>query len=218
MADVPALPARQRQHELLLGLADDELVLGWRDSEWTGIAPMLEEDVAFSSIAQNEIGHARAVYELLSDDADALAFDRQLGEYRCAPFVELRLLDWARTIPGGGLYEVADEIRIAALMEDDDPAIAGLAAKINREEAYHRMHAEMWRERLDDTDQFRSAVDELWPYALGMLPAGQREALSARVVRSEVEAIERGTHTDELAELWNEMTVVRRSAPAGAQW
>ena len=63
-------------NELLLGLADDELVIGWRDSEWTGIAPMLEEDVAFSSIAQNEIGHARAVYELLTDDADALAFDR----------------------------------------------------------------------------------------------------------------------------------------------
>ena len=54
-------------NELLLALlADDELVLGWRDSEWTGIAPVLEEDVAFSSIAQNEIGHARAVYELLT--------------------------------------------------------------------------------------------------------------------------------------------------------
>src|SRR5205823_5760665 len=48
----------------LLAIADDELILGWRDSEWTGIAPMLEEDVAFSSIAQNEIGHARALYEL----------------------------------------------------------------------------------------------------------------------------------------------------------
>ena len=78
-------------NELLLGLADDELILGWRDSEWTGIAPVLEEDVAFSSIAQNEIGHARAVYELLTDDADALAFDRALDEYRCAPFVELRV-------------------------------------------------------------------------------------------------------------------------------
>src|SRR3954469_6326345 len=201
MADVPALPARQRQHELLLGLADDELILGWRDSEWTGIAPMLEEDVAFSSIAQNEIGHARAVYELLSDDADALAFDRGLDEYRCAPFVELRLLDWAHTIARRWLYEVADEIRVAALMEDDDPAVAGLAAKINREEAYHRMHAEMWRERLADTEQFRSAVDDLWPYALGVLPAEQREALAARVGRDEVDAVERGTHTDELSEL-----------------
>ena len=67
-------------HELLLELADDELILGWRNSEWTGIAPFLEEDVAFSSIAQNEIGHARALYELaaaeLGTDADELAFDR----------------------------------------------------------------------------------------------------------------------------------------------
>ena len=205
-------------NELLLGLADDELVIGWRDSEWTGIAPVLEEDVAFSSIAQNEIGHARAVYELLTDDADVLAFDRALDEYRCAPLVELRLLDWAHTIARRWLYEVADEIRIAGLMEYGDPNVAGLAAKINREEAYHRMHAEMWRELLGETPQFRAAAEELWPYALGMLPVEQREALAARVGRPPVDAVERGTHSDELAELWNEMTIVRRSAPAGAQW
>ena len=205
-------------NEPLLGLADDELVIGWRDSEWTGIAPLLEEDVAFSSIAQNEIGHARALYELLADDADALAFDRTLDEYRCAPFVELRLLDWGHAIVRRWLYEVADEIRIATLMQDDDPRVAGLAAKINREEAYHRMHAEMWRDRLADTPQFRAAVGDLWPYALGMLPADQREALASRVKLDIVDAVERGTHTEELAELLNEMTMVRRSAPAGAQW
>jgi ring-1,2-phenylacetyl-CoA epoxidase subunit PaaC len=200
-------------NELLLGLADDELVVGWRDSEWTGIAPLLEEDVAFSSIAQNEIGHARAVYELLSDDADALAFDRPLEEYRCAPLVELHLLDWAHTIARRWLYEVADEIRITGLMAE-----LPLAAKINREEAYHRMHAEMWRERLADAPQFRGAVDDLWPYALGVLPAEQREALAARVGRDVVEAVERGAHDESFAALHDEMTMVRRSAPAGAQW
>ncbi len=200
-------------NELLLGLADDELIIGWRDSEWTGIAPMLEEDVAFSSIAQNEIGHARAVYELLSDDADALAFDRAPEEYRCAPLVQLHLLDWGHTIARRWLYEVADEIRITALMDD-----LPLAAKINREEAYHRMHAEMWRERLADTPQFRAAVDELWPYALGVLPAEQRGALASRVQRDEVEAVERGNHDDAFAALHDEMTMVRRSAPAGSQW
>jgi ring-1,2-phenylacetyl-CoA epoxidase subunit PaaC len=200
-------------NELLLGLADDELVIGWRDSEWTGIAPLLEEDVAFSSIAQNEIGHARAVYELLGDDADALAFDRAPEEYRCAPLVQLRLLDWAHTIARRWLYEVADEIRISALVPE-----LPVAAKINREEAYHRMHAEMWRERLAATPQFRAAVDELWPYALGVLEPDQRASLASRVARDEVEAVERGTHVPEFAELWQEMTMVRRSAPAGAQW
>jgi ring-1,2-phenylacetyl-CoA epoxidase subunit PaaC len=207
--------------QALLGLADDELVLGWRDSEWTGIAPLLEEDVAFSSIAQNEIGHARAVYELLAGDggdADALAFDRRPEEYRCAPLVELRLLEWAPTIARRWLYEVADEIRITALKDDSDAAVAGLAAKIDREEAYHRMHAEMWHERLHDEPRFRTAVDELWPYALGVVPAELRGELVARVGLAEVEPIERGTHSDELAPLWDEMTVVRRSAPAGTQW
>jgi len=205
-------------NELLLGLADDELVIGWRDSEWTGIAPMLEEDVAFSSIAQNEIGHARAVYELLADDADALAFDRPLEEYRCAPLVELRLLDWAHTIARRWLYEEADRVRIAALKDDADPAVAGLAAKIDREEVYHRIHAEVWHERLRNEPRFRDAVADLWPYALGVLPPEQRAELALRVGLDEVEAIERGAHTDELAELWDEMTSVRRSAPSGAQW
>ena len=85
----------------LLSLADDELILGWHNSEWTGIAPFLEEDVAFSSIAQTEIGHARAWYELaakeLGTDADSLAFDREPDEYACSPLVELRMAeDWDR--------------------------------------------------------------------------------------------------------------------------
>jgi ring-1,2-phenylacetyl-CoA epoxidase subunit PaaC len=210
---------------LLLGLADDELVIGWRDSEWTGIAPVLEEDVAFSSIAQNEIGHARAVYQLLvgDGDPDGLAFDRSPGEYRCAPLVELRLLDWAHAIARRWLYEQADLVRITALKDDADPQVAGLAAKIDREEAYHRMHAELWHGRLRDQPRFRDAVEELWPYAVGALPEEQRPEL-ARLVGLEqpsdtvLQGKKRGEHTPELAELWEEMTSVRRSAPAGSQW
>src|ERR687896_289162 len=64
----PVLSRVSERARLLLPIADDELVLGWRNSEWTGIAPFLEEDVAFSSIAQNEIGHARALYQLVADE------------------------------------------------------------------------------------------------------------------------------------------------------
>ena len=209
-----------RAHQLL-AIADDELILGWRDSEWTGIAPTLEEDVAFSSIAQNEIGHARALYELaaveLGTDADALAFDRAPEEYRCAPFVELHLLDWAHTIARRYLYEEADRVRLDALRRSDDAELAGLAAKIDREEVYHRMHAEMWAARLRDEPRFRDAVNELWPYALGVLEPEQRAELARRVGLDVVDAKERGEHTPALAELWNEMTEVRRSVP-GAQW
>jgi len=183
--------------ELLLELADDELVIGWRDSEWTGIAPLLEEDVAFSSIAQNEIGHARALYELAARDlgttADQLAFDRAPSEYRCSALVGLRLVpDWARTIARRYLYEQADERRLEALKASDDPEVAGLAAKIDREEAYHRMHAQMWFERLEDEPRFVEALEELRPLV---------------DLRDE--------HTPELAELWEEMTMVRRSQPVG---
>jgi ring-1,2-phenylacetyl-CoA epoxidase subunit PaaC len=210
--------------QLLLTLADDELILGWRDSEWTGIAPTLEEDVAFSSIAQNEIGHARALYELaaeeLGTDADALAFDRDPADYLCAPLVELRLIDdWAHTIARRYLYEEADRVRIEALKQSDDPELAGLAAKIDREEVYHRIHAELWAARLRDEPRFTAAVEELWPYALGVLEPPQREQLAARVGLSAnlAQARERGAHTSELEPLWQEMTEVRRSAP-GAQW
>ncbi len=207
--------------QLLLSLADDELIIGWRDSEWTGIAPTLEEDVAFSSIAQNEIGHARALYELaaveLGTDADALAFDREPDEYACAPLVELHLLDWAHTIARRYLYEEADRVRIDALKRSDDAELAGLAAKIDREETYHRIHAELWAARLRDEPRFQDAVAELWPYALGVLEQEQRPELARRVGHDVVAAKERGEHTAELAELWSEMTEVRRSAP-GAEW
>ena len=207
---------------LLLEIADDELILGWRDSEWTGIAPFLEEDVAFSSIAQNEVGHARALYELAARDlgttADELAFDREPPEYRCSELVELRLPEWERTIARHVLYEQADEARLRRLKDSDDPEVAGLAAKIDREEVYHRLHAEMWHERLREEPRFKAAVEELWPYALGVLPAELRGELVSRVDLAEVDAIDRGTHTDDLTPLWEEMTSVRRSAPAGAQW
>jgi ring-1,2-phenylacetyl-CoA epoxidase subunit PaaC len=184
----------------LLEIADDELILGWRDSEWTGIAPLLEEDVAFSSIAQNEIGHARALYELVARErdttADELAFDRSPDEYRCSRLVELRLPEWERTIARHYLYEQADAARLARLKQSDEAEIAGLAAKIDREEAYHRMHAQMWFDRLQDEPRFRSALDELRP----LLEEGRDE------------------HTPELGELWEEMTMVRRSQPAGTKW
>jgi ring-1,2-phenylacetyl-CoA epoxidase subunit PaaC len=185
--------------EPLLELADDELILGWRNSEWTGIAPFLEEDVAFSSIAQNEIGHARALYQLVAAELgttpDELAFDRSPEEYRCSRLVELRLADdWARTIARHWLYEERDAARIVALKASDDAEIAGLAAKIDREEAYHRMHAEMWHERLSGDPRYTAALEELRPLL-----------------------DERDGHSPEFTELWEEMTMVRRSV-SGATW
>jgi ring-1,2-phenylacetyl-CoA epoxidase subunit PaaC len=208
----------------LIEYADDELILGWHDSEWTGIAPSLEEDVAFSSIAQNEIGHARALYELAARDlgttADELAFDRDPSDYRSAPLVQQRRMDWAHTIARHWLYECADEIRLAALKESDDEEVAGLAAKMDREEVYHRLHAQMWADRLRGNDRFEAAVEELWPDAVAVLDDDLRPRLAERIglrLPSNTGLQGRGEISDELRELWEEMTIVRRSI-VGATW
>jgi ring-1,2-phenylacetyl-CoA epoxidase subunit PaaC len=220
------------QLELLLEIADDELVLGWRNSEWTGVAPFLEEDVAFSSISQNEIGHARAIYQLVAEElgtsADELALDRRPEEYRSAPLVELRRLEWARTIARHYLYETADAVRVQALLRSSDPDVAGLAEKIDREEIYHRIHAEMWLDRLlwsgEGRARLEEAIKELWPYALGVLDDQLRPGWVAQVrerlpfALPEAQPVSRARHTEELGELWEQMTLVRRSQPAGVQW
>src|SRR5256884_9734054 len=125
------------QVQKFLEIADDELILGWRNSEWTGIAPLLEEDVAFSSIAQNEIGHARAWYELaareLGTTADELALDRRPEEYRCSRLVELRLLPgWGAAIARHPLHAKAGETRKPAAQPAGDPEGAGVAAERER--------------------------------------------------------------------------------------
>src|SRR3954451_1134919 len=94
---------------LLLALADDEFILGYRNSEWTGIAPMLEEDVAFSSMSQDEIGHARLYYTILAGrigaDADQAVYGRPASGFRNAQFVELPRTNWAFTVVRQFLYD-----------------------------------------------------------------------------------------------------------------
>jgi ring-1,2-phenylacetyl-CoA epoxidase subunit PaaC len=138
--------------ELLLTMADDEFVIGFRDSEWTGIAPLLEEDVAFSSLAQDEIGHARVWYEMLAaltgGDADRIAFHREPHDYRHARLVDHPRNGWGFTIVRRWLYETADAVRLAGLAESSFAPLAQVVAKVRREERYHAMHMDAWLRRL----------------------------------------------------------------------
>ncbi|MGI8998318.1 MAG: 1,2-phenylacetyl-CoA epoxidase subunit PaaC [Candidatus Limnocylindria bacterium] len=160
--------------ELLLSVADDEFIIGSWDSEWTGIAPMLEEDVATSSIAQDEIGHARALYELLAtitdDDADRIAFGRPPEAYRHAALLNHRRGDWAFSVGRRWLYETADAVRLRALAASNWEPLAQLTGKMRREETYHRMHADAWLRRLADGERevhgrLADALVRLWPDA-----------------------------------------------------
>jgi ring-1,2-phenylacetyl-CoA epoxidase subunit PaaC len=159
---------------LLLATADDEFVIGFSDSEWTGIAPLLEEDVAMSSLAQDELGHAAALYGLLAEltgtDADALAYDREPDAYRHCRLLDHGRGDWAMTIARRFLYDTADAIRLEALIDGAWPPLADLVGKLVREERYHRMHAGAWLDRLargggESRDRLLAALAELAPDA-----------------------------------------------------
>jgi ring-1,2-phenylacetyl-CoA epoxidase subunit PaaC len=160
--------------DLLRSMADDEFVIGYSDSEWTGIAPLLEEDVAMSSLSQDELGHASALYGLLGEvtgaEPDALAFDRGPGEYRHARLLDHGRGDWAMTMARRYLYETSDAVRLEALADGSWPALADLVGKMRREERYHAMHVDAWLERLaavpgEPRDRLVAALETLGPDA-----------------------------------------------------
>jgi ring-1,2-phenylacetyl-CoA epoxidase subunit PaaC len=184
---------REALAALLLSVADDEFVIGFWDSEWTGIAPMLEEDVATSSIAQDEIGHANALYGLLAtltdDDADRIAFGREPDAYRHAALLNHARGDWAFTVARRWLYETADAVRLEALVSSSWTELANLATKIRREEVYHRLHLDAWLERLAGAGQeargrLQAALVRLWADAQTVftpLP-GEQALLDAHIL------------------------------------
>lgn len=165
---------------LLFCLADDDLVLGHRNSEWTGLAPIIEEDIAFSSMAQDEIGHAQAYYTLLSDlgegAPDRLAFLRGASEFRNARLMELPRGDWAFSVMRQFLADAAEGVRLAALSRSGYKPLVQLARKLAGEEKYHWMHGRSWVQHLgtatgESHARVQRALDELYPHALGMFEA-----------------------------------------------
>lgn len=229
--DLPAFDAsalepelRAAIAELLLTMADDEFVIGFRDSEWTGIAPMLEEDVAFSSLAQDEIGHARLFYELrgalTGEDPDRLAFHREPSEYRHARLLDSPRQGWAFTITRRWLYDTADSIRLAALASASFAPLAEVVAKVRREERYHLMHLDAWLERLGThhgrpRGQVLTALKQLAPVALTVFAplAGEQVLVDAGVLSAPM---------SQLADRWRSDATARlcalnlRPIPAGA--
>ncbi len=172
-APIDPAPAVDGLEELLRSMADDEFVIGFSDSEWTGIAPQLEEDIAMSSLAQDELGHAQALFQLLatvtgSGDADSLAYDREPSAYRHARLLDHGRGDWAMTIARRYLYETADSVRLAALVAASWRPLAELVGKLVREERYHLMHVDLWLDRLATTageprDRLIAALETLGP-------------------------------------------------------
>src|SRR6478736_7734259 len=185
MSAVRSAPAAVGLDGLLASMADDEFVIGFSDSEWTGIAPLLEEDVAMSSLAQDELGHAAALYGLLATltdaDPDALAYDREPAEYRHCRLLDHGRGDWAMTIARRFLYDSADAIRLDSLAAGSWTPLAEPGGKLVREERYHRMHAGTWLDRLaradgEPRDRLLAALAELAPDAATVFTPLEDEA------------------------------------------
>jgi ring-1,2-phenylacetyl-CoA epoxidase subunit PaaC len=168
----------QQLAQYIIALADDELILGHRDSEWAGHAPILEEDIAFANLALDEIGHAVVLYEtaseLLDEDPetypDKLAYFREAVDFRSTQFVELPRGDWAFSMLRQYLYDHYEAVRWAALSECSYQPLKEKAIKLRGEEGYHLRHTMLWVKRLglgteESNRRMQRALDELWPYA-----------------------------------------------------
>ncbi len=157
----------------LTALADDELILAHRNSEWTGHAPILEEDIALANISQDELGHATLYYNLLQeltgDDPDQMAFFRDAPAFRNVQIVELPKGDWAFTMLRQYLFDVYEYVLLTELVQSHYSPLADVAGKIYQEEIYHLRHSQLWVERLglgteESNRRMQDALNSLWPY------------------------------------------------------
>lgn len=172
--------------ELLIKMADDELILGHRNSEWTGLAPILEEDIAFSSMAQDKIGHAQALYTILNErfgttDIDSFAFLRKEEDFKCCWLVEQPIGEFDFSLVRQFLFDQAESIRYGMLRESSYAPLARLAAKIRGELKFHILHANTWIRKFgqgskEGQERIQNAINETWDSALGIFEAGPNES------------------------------------------
>lgn len=189
---------KQALGELLLAWADDELILAHRNSEWTGHAPILEEDIAFSNIAQDELGHATLFYglyqELSGENPDQLVFFRSATAYRNVPLVELPKGDWAFSMLRQFLFDAWEAARLTTLVNSAYQPLADTAVKIRQEEMYHLRHTRLWIQRLglgteESHRRLQDALSALWPYAQGLFVPLAGEALLVEAGMVEATAV-----------------------------
>lgn len=169
---------------LLFRMADDELIIGHRNSEWTGLGPALEEDIAFSSMAQDKLGHAQAFYNILNElgekDADRLAFGRKANEFCNSQLTEYPNGDYAFSLMRHYLFDTAEYLRFENLRESSYKNLSDAVKKFYGEVKYHVMHADIWIKQLgkgneDSNSRMQKALDVCMPLALGIFEPSEFE-------------------------------------------
>jgi ring-1,2-phenylacetyl-CoA epoxidase subunit PaaC len=178
----------------LLRRADDALILGHRLSEWCGHAPMLEEDMALSNIALDLLGQARELYSYAAkvegrgNDEDKFAYLRDVRQYRNLLLVEQPNGDFGRTIVRQFFYSAFADLYWRAMMKSADATLAAIAARSEKESAYHLRHCSEWIVRLGDGTEeshrrTQAAIDDLWAFTgeMFLLDDAERALIDAGV-------------------------------------
>jgi ring-1,2-phenylacetyl-CoA epoxidase subunit PaaC len=166
--------------------ADDALILGHRLSEWCGHAPMMEEDMALSNIALDLLGQARELYtyaakvEGKGNDEDKFAYLRDVRQYRNLLLVEQPNGDFAHSLVRQFFYSAFADLYWRAMMTSRDATLAAIAAKSEKESAYHLRHSSEWMIRLGDGTEesharAQAAIDHLWSFTGEMFAVDDSE-------------------------------------------
>lgn len=182
--------------ELLYKIADDQLILGHRNSEWTGFGPLLEEDIAFSSMAQDKIGQSYALYQMLQtlgeNEPDTVAFMRAGNLFHNCILVELPNGEYDFSLIRHFLYDTAEAIRFEMLSESSYQPLAEISRKIRAELRYHTLHANTWIKKLgsateESISRLQNSLNYALPYALGMFEESpyEKELISAGIFGGE---------------------------------
>ena len=180
--------------------ADDAVILGHRLSEWCGRGPTPEEDVALANMGLDLLGQARSLYSYAAEaegaghDEDHLAYLRDAPQFRNLLLVEQPNGDFAVTIARQFLYAAYVDPWWRAMMASSDPTLAAIAAKAEKETAYHLRHAAEWMIRLGDGTaeshrRAQAAVDQLWPYVGEMFEPGDEMGLIADGIAADPTAL-----------------------------
>lgn len=186
---------KQALLELLFQLADDDFITAFRGSEWLGLCPHIEEDVAYSSINQNTMGHAAMYYQLLEElgagDADSLAHARKQEERRNAILLEEvngegtylvePQFDWAFTVVRNYFYEIAKKVRLDSLQASSYEPLAQVARSVKTEQYYHLKHWEVWFKQLmtsttEARTRMETQIERVWKDVGGVLTLGPMAA------------------------------------------
>lgn len=170
--------------ELLYKIADDQLIIGHRNSEWNGLGPILEEDIAFCSMAQDKIGQSLQFYTLLEKlgekEPDTIAFTRNANQFHNCQLVELPIGDYEFSLIRHFLFDHAEYIRFNMLSHSSYAPLAELSHKLKGEIKYHIMHANTWIDQLGNstkeaTERMQKALNMAFPYALGIFEESKHE-------------------------------------------